>query len=112
MNAPLLAACAAVAALCAGSALAQDQASQSLNKPHNWRADTARSAAQSGVDTSVNVPADDQSQYGQTQDGLGRIAVGPTQVVTNGPVPDTPRNRARFGGPMSHGGRSTAPAGN
>ena len=33
-------------------------------------------------------------------------------TVTNGPVPDTPRNRARFGGPMSHGGRSTAPAGN
>jgi UrcA family protein len=35
-----------------------------------------------------------------------------TQTVTNGPVPDTPANRARFGGPMSNGGRRTSPAGN
>lgn len=33
-------------------------------------------------------------------------------TVTNGPVPDTAENRARFGGPMSNGGRRTAPAGN
>lgn len=33
-------------------------------------------------------------------------------TVTNGPVPDTPENRARFGGPMSHAGQRTAPAGN
>lgn len=35
-----------------------------------------------------------------------------TTTVTNGPVPDTPENRARFGGPMSNGGQRTAPAGN
>jgi UrcA family protein len=35
-----------------------------------------------------------------------------TQTVTNGPVPDTPQNRTRFGGPISNGGRRTAPAGN
>ena len=35
-----------------------------------------------------------------------------TRLVTNGPVPDTPENRARFGGPDSNGGRRTAPAGN
>jgi UrcA family protein len=35
-----------------------------------------------------------------------------TRTVTNGPVPDTPANRARFGGPMSNGGRRTVPAGN
>lgn len=34
------------------------------------------------------------------------------QVVTNGPVPDTPENRARFGGPQSRGGQKTAPVGN
>jgi UrcA family protein len=28
------------------------------------------------------------------------------------PVPDTPANRARYGGPMSHAGRHTKPAGN
>jgi len=35
-----------------------------------------------------------------------------TRTITNGPVPDTPANRARFGQPMSHAGRQTQPAGN
>lgn len=35
-----------------------------------------------------------------------------TRLVTNGPVPDTPENRARFGGPDSNGGKRTAPVGN
>jgi UrcA family protein len=35
-----------------------------------------------------------------------------TRLVTNGPVPDTPENRARFGEPMSRAGKMTAPAGN
>jgi hypothetical protein len=35
---------------------------------------------------------------------------GPT-LITSSPVPDTPLNRARFGGPMSVGGRMTAPVG-
>jgi UrcA family protein len=35
-----------------------------------------------------------------------------TTTVTNGPVPDTPENRARLGGPMSNGGAKTAPVGN
>ena len=35
-----------------------------------------------------------------------------TETVTNGPVPDTPQNRAAYGGPISNGGRSTTPAGN
>jgi UrcA family protein len=33
-------------------------------------------------------------------------------TVTNGPVPDTPENRARYGAPMSRAGVNTAPAGN
>ena len=35
-----------------------------------------------------------------------------TQMVTNGPVPDTAENRKKYGGPMSHAGRHTKPAGN
>jgi UrcA family protein len=35
-----------------------------------------------------------------------------TRTVTNGPVPDTPENRARLGGPTSRGGARTVPAGN
>jgi UrcA family protein len=35
-----------------------------------------------------------------------------TSTVTNGPVPDTRENRAKYGQPMSHAGKRTAPAGN
>ncbi|MCR5879982.1 hypothetical protein [Phenylobacterium sp. J367] len=35
-----------------------------------------------------------------------------TTLVTNGPVPDTAENRARFGGPMSLAGKMTAARGN
>ncbi len=35
-----------------------------------------------------------------------------TTTVTNGPVADTPENRARLGGPMSNAGRHTSAAGN
>ena len=34
------------------------------------------------------------------------------QLVTNGPVPDTLENRAKYGAPMSNAGKRTAPAGN
>lgn len=39
------------------------------------------------------------------------VASDPT-VVSNGPVPDTKANRARYGKPLSATGRATAPAGN
>lgn len=35
-----------------------------------------------------------------------------TSVTTNGPIPDTPGNRARFGGPVSGAGKKTKAAGN
>jgi UrcA family protein len=35
-----------------------------------------------------------------------------TSTVTNGPVADTPANRARFGGPMSNAGKQTTARGN
>jgi hypothetical protein len=39
------------------------------------------------------------------------VASDPT-VVSNGPVPDTKANRAKYGQPMSDTGRATKPAGN
>lgn len=33
-------------------------------------------------------------------------------TLSNGPVPDTPENRAKYGSPMSHAGKHTKPAGN
>jgi UrcA family protein len=56
----------------------------------------ALSATESGSFASTTVP---DATYTMT-------------TVTNGPVPDTAQNRARFGGPMSNGGRRTAPVGN
>jgi hypothetical protein len=40
------------------------------------------------------------------------LKAGDPTVVTNGPIPDTQANRARYGQPMSHAGRATQPAGN
>ena len=34
------------------------------------------------------------------------------ELITTGPVPDTPQPRARYGQPLSHAGRATAPKGN
>ena len=34
------------------------------------------------------------------------------ELVTNGPIPDTPENREQFGGPNSRAGKATAPQGN
>lgn len=55
---------------------------------------------------------------GETADVSATVPAAPAEptytvtTVTNGPVPDTPENRARFGGPMSNGGQKTAPVGN
>jgi hypothetical protein len=35
-----------------------------------------------------------------------------TEVIASAPVPDTPANRARYGAPLSNGGRRTGAAGN
>lgn len=45
-------------------------------------------------------------------DQAWKLKAGDPSVVTNGPVPDTAENRARYGQPMSHTGKRTKPAGN
>ena len=41
------------------------------------------------------------------------VTVGiPVELITNGPVPDTAENRAKYGGPDSNAGNHTKPAGN
>jgi hypothetical protein len=57
----------------------------------------ARAAAGVAVDTAVTVDED------------GKVI---HRLYTNGPVPDTPRTRAAYGGPMSRAGNETAPIGN
>ena len=42
----------------------------------------------------------------------GQNASVTTTLMTNGPVPDTPENRAKYGQPMSNAGKRTAAKGN
>jgi hypothetical protein len=44
--------------------------------------------------------------------GVEMIRQGDNILVTNGPVPDTKANRAKYGQPLSQTGRMTKPAGN
>lgn len=58
--------------------------------------ETAFAATSAGLNASVTVDAD----------GVRHLH------ITNGPVPDTAENRARYGQPLSNAGKHTAPAGN
>jgi hypothetical protein len=69
---------------------------------------SAPAAPQAGVTASTGPIPADQLPPGQA----GALAAGDNQMVTNGPVPDTLANRAKYGGPKSHGGRKTKPVGN
>jgi hypothetical protein len=68
----------------------------------------APSAAAAGANTSAQVVTPGDAPPTQVQ----ALAAGDNAVVTNGPVPDTAANRAKYGGPMSLTGKHTKPAGN
>jgi hypothetical protein len=91
----------------AGVALAQDPSSPAGASPA-----PAPATSPAPTDSAVNpsAPAQDaQAPAASSQPPAGGPVV---QHVTNGPVPDTPANRAADGQPMSNGGKATAPAGN
>jgi hypothetical protein len=102
--------CAAAASTLATAALAQDNS--------NDRDVTAPSASQSqgpaatenSVPATAVTPSANVASSTTTIDADGAVVTN--QVITNGPVPDTPENRARYGQPLSHAGRMTAPRGN
>jgi hypothetical protein len=101
-------AAAAIAALTAGAAAAQSSDTSNgpgMNGASNPSQADQAGAPASGYDTS-NAPSANQA-------GVPAAAtVGDATLITNGPVPDTPENRAKYGKPMSNAGRHTAPAGN
>ncbi|MDO1558523.1 hypothetical protein Q0812_03665 [Brevundimonas sp. 2R-24] len=70
---------------------------------------TSRMYSSTAVTTNENLSSTTVS--GTT--GVGTPILPPrTELITNGPVPDTPANRARYGGPNSRAGQMTAPRGN
>ncbi len=98
----------------AGAASAQSQSGfsgDSSGRPGAVQTDpnSAPAATSDGASASAAV-ATDTSGYNvgtpQTDPNTG------AQIVTNGPVPDTRANRARFGSPDSHAGKRTSAAGN
>lgn len=132
MRLKILLAATAVAALCSGAAMAQtaDQ-SHSTIPPTNdptTRTDDACGANMGpkpcgGQVVAVPIPEDsggyvEQAPAADTSSSEMYSSAPPpspeirTRLVTNGPVPDTPENRARFGGPESNGGKNTRPVGN
>ncbi|HEX4095328.1 MAG TPA: hypothetical protein VHX64_01305 [Caulobacteraceae bacterium] len=111
---------AAAAALVAATALAgaasaqSAAASQSTGSVQTDNGAAQPTSSQNGPgpapSSTPTPPATDTTGYNvgapQTDPNTG------AQIVTNGPVPDTKANRARFGSPDSHAGRRTSPAGN
>jgi hypothetical protein len=97
MRASILIAVASAATLAAGAAFAQS------------------AAPSAGSDTAVNPPAAGAPAGGYaSSDTLGdtsKLKAGDPNVVSNGPVPDTRENRAKYGRPLSHAGRLTSPTG-
>jgi len=120
MTTPIrLLAATAVAALFAGPALADDPATMPQDAGHMPPAMTqpAPAADQSGVPASAMTVDPATGAMIVRRDTLSpeqaaMLTPDSANVVTNGPIPDTAENRARYGAPISNGGKRTAPAGN
>jgi hypothetical protein len=117
MNPIRLLAAAAVTAFIAGQALAQAPAAtpDAGNMPPMTQ--PAPAADQSGMPASA-VTVDPVTgmtvvrEPTSTPEQAASLTPGAANVVTNGPIPDTAENRARYGAPISKGGKRTPPAGN
>ncbi|RYG00111.1 MAG: hypothetical protein EON94_10095 [Caulobacteraceae bacterium] len=123
----------AASALMAGSAMAQSPthvpADQIQDNPHSSLtvnpvpgdhttvsarpADQAITGAQ--TDTSTIAGSRDDGDADTSTRGAASVPMAGSltiETVTNGPVPDTRENRAKYGMPMSNAGKSTAARGN
>jgi hypothetical protein len=104
----------AAGTVCAQQAMsAPDNGAMNPNPPmdvnatgsNGMTANQATAAGSMGIDTSVVTPEDASPAQ------IHALAQGDNTVVTNGPVPDTPANRALYR-PLSHAGRISPPKGN
>lgn len=78
---------------------------------------TTTVTTESSATTATPMPSADTSVTSSTTaaPAAGSYATGAsvtTTLVTNGPVPDTPENRAKYGQPLSRAGKMTAARGN
>ena len=78
-------------------------------------ADPTLPAGQTTTTTTTTPPAADTGAAASTSASTTDSATGATVVVTtltNGPIPDTPENRAKYGAPMSRAGKHSPAKGN
>ncbi|WP_269716428.1 hypothetical protein [Caulobacter sp. NIBR2454] len=117
---------AAATALLAGAASAQTMdSSQPVNPTPNTSTtmtdDAVRSSGMTNTtDSTMAAPMTSVAPTGMSTDVVSTsspeqqatLKAGDANVVSNGPVADTPENRAKYGAPMSRAGKRTDPAGN
>ncbi len=94
-----------LAASLAGAAWAQDTSGAMTPAPAPSAPMTDSSQPAMAPSTTPMAPSADTSAANSN-------ATVTETTVTNGPVPDTAANRAKYGAPMSHAGKKTKPAGN
>lgn len=119
MRTRLMIAAAATATLLAGAALAQTPAPAASGSNFTQN-DTAVNPSNATVPpvvstgNPISAPTDNATVAPAAGAPTERAptATAGTDVVTNGPVPDTKENRAKYGQPMSNAGRHTKAAGN
>ncbi|MES2896462.1 MAG: hypothetical protein V4759_10555 [Pseudomonadota bacterium] len=120
MNLKILLTAAAATALLAGAAQAQTPPADTANPATSADAMPPVMPAPVSPDTAVNQPAGTMIDPGTTTSEAAPAMAGAvdasatvtTTLVTNGPVADTPENRAKYGQPLSRAGKRTAARGN
>lgn len=111
---------AAVSALLAGPAFAAPEpapappppADTEQTMPMNAPSADQAAAPASAYAVDPSAPAVILQDSPTPPDQAWKLKAGDPSVVTNGPVPDTAENRAKYGQPMSNGGRRTRAVGN
>src|SRR5688572_27865140 len=116
----LLAAASAFALISGGAALAQaksdvtppadETAASSTSTDTTVSSTPADTTSTTTTDTTTSATTDTTttSATATSATSSGTAASFTTQMVTNGPVPDTAENRAKYGQPMSRAGKRTA----
>ncbi len=78
-----------------------------------WAQDASGAMAPSAPTTDSSQPAMTPPMAPSADTAAANSNATVTETtVTNGPVPDTAANRAKYGAPMSHAGKRSKPAGN
>jgi hypothetical protein len=124
MRTHFLIAIVAAAALLGGSAFAQAAGDTAVNPPAANAPDVTPPSAPSdpGAAPSGAAPDTTAPAAGAPDASVAPAAQAPAErtsadsaddvdIVTNGPIPDTKANRAKYGAPLSSAGRMTRPTG-